>query len=278
MLEVGRFRLDLIADGAFEDEADTFVRQCAERAAPPHLKVRGKPRIKVGFNSLLVRGGGQTLVVDPGTGDKPRAELVREYHMEWPRRFLPELTALDVAPAAVDAVILTHLHWDHCGAATREDGQGRLHPVFVNARHAVQRAEWDAALSGGDGYDGRDFAPLAAAGQLELVDGDAEILPGVCVRRVGGHSAGLQIVIIGADDGSRAVYLSDLIPTAAQLPLECGLSYDVNPPELRAAKERVLTEAYARCDLLLFVHAPRARAGYLIRKHDGSFGLETVPV
>lgn len=282
MIEIGGFRLDLISDGVFEDEADAFVRQCAEAAAPPRITVRSKSRVKVGFNSLLVRGGGHTLVVDPGTGDKPRADLVRRYRMEWPRRFLPALAQLGVSAADVNSVILTHLHWDHCGAATRADARGAPVPVFTHARCVVQHAELTAArlaaAAGDDGYNPQDFEPLAAANRLQIVDGDAAILPDVHVRKVGGHSVGLQIVIIGPAAGPRAIYLSDLIPTAAQLPPECGLSYDHDPAELRAAKLRVLAEAFERRDLLLFVHAPRVRAGYLARKPDGSYKLETASV
>lgn len=280
MIDLGPFHLDLLSDGLFEDDADTFVRLCVEERKAPRVTVKGKARIKVGFNSLLVRGNGHTVVVDPGTGDKPRAALREQYKLEWPRKFLPALDGLGVARASVDAVILTHLHWDHCGAATSLDADGRLKPTFPNARYYVQRQELEAArqgvAGGDDGYNPEDYEPLLEAGMLELLDGERALLPGITVLPVGGHSAGLQVVVIG--DGPRAIYLSDLVPTATQLPLDCVLSYDLNIEELKAAKARVLDEAVRRQDLLLFVHAPRLRAGYVTRRADGSPALTAAEI
>ncbi|MBU0509766.1 MBL fold metallo-hydrolase [bacterium] len=278
MIELGAYRLDLIGDGSFEDEADTFVRHCAEREHKPGVRVRGKRRIRVGFNSLLVRGAGRCVVIDPGTGDKLREDLVAQYRMEWPRRFLPTIAELGVLREDVDTVILTHLHWDHAGAATRIGAEGEIVPTFPNARYFVQRRELEAARRSDDGYIADDFEPLARRGQLELVDGEAEILPGFEVRWTGGHTAGHQVVLIGDPPRVRAAFLSDLVPTATQLPLDCGLSYDVNADELRAAKERILGEAADQNYLLMFVHAPKLRAGYLNRTTGGGFRLTSVDV
>jgi glyoxylase-like metal-dependent hydrolase (beta-lactamase superfamily II) len=281
MIELGHFRLDLISDGFFEDEADTFVKRCAETHSAPRLKVRAKPRVRVGFNSLLIRGDGHTIVVDPGTGDKPRPEMVKAYTLQWPRLFFPTLEKLEVAPEDVDIVILTHLHWDHAGAATRIGEHGGIVPSFPNARYVVQEQEVEAAraaIASGDlsSYNPDDFEPLLAAGCVEVLKGDADVLPGISVRWVNGHSAGLQTVHIRDRSGSGAIYLSDLIPTSAQIPLDCYLSYDVNIEHLTERKKSIVGEAAARHDLLLFVHAPHLRAGYLISRSDGSFGIESI--
>ena len=279
MVHVGRFRLDLISDGFFEDDADTFVHLRADGQPPP--RTRGKPRIKVGFNSLLIRGDGKTVVVDPGTGDKPRPDKVKQYRMEWPRRFFPSLATLNVPLESVDAVILTHLHWDHAGAATRQAEHGALVPTFPRARCYVQALELEAAREavrrGDDGYDPGDFEPLVEHNCLHTVSGASEILPGVMVRWTGGHCRGLQIVYI-ASESRRAVFLSDLVPTTAQLPPDCVLSYDEDVPQLRAAKEAVLSEARERGDLLLFVHAPRVRAGYLKLQAGGTVAFESIAI
>jgi glyoxylase-like metal-dependent hydrolase (beta-lactamase superfamily II) len=275
MLQLGRFRLDVISDGFFEDDASTFVRLGEERS------VRSRRRVKVGFNSLLIRGGGRTVVVDPGTGDKPRPDKVKRYRMEWPRRFFPTLAALNVPVEELDTVILTHLHWDHSGAATRKTENNRLEPAFPRAQYYVQALELEAARGaarrGDDSYDSDDFEPLSEHGCLKTVSGDSEILPGITVHCTGGHSRGLQIVYIRSES-QRAVFLSDLMPTPTQLPLDCILSYDEDVPQLRAAKQAVLTEARRRGDLLLFVHAPRVRAGYLKSRSDGSTAFQSIDV
>jgi glyoxylase-like metal-dependent hydrolase (beta-lactamase superfamily II) len=279
MIELDPWRLDLISDGYFEDEADTFVQRCAEEHSPKNVRVRAKRRIRVGFNSLLIRGQGHTIVVDPGTGDKPRPEIAESYHLQWPRKFLATLAEMNVRPDDVDTVILTHLHWDHAGACTRINEQGKIVPTFPNARYVVQAKEVEAAraeIASSDlgSYMPDDFEPLLADEKLDLLDGDAEVLPGISVRWVDGHCAGLQIVLIGDGKQPGAIYLSDLIPTTAQIPVNCYLSYDLNIERLTAEKERVLAEASKRHDLLMFVHAPRLRAGYLVPRPDGSYGVD----
>jgi glyoxylase-like metal-dependent hydrolase (beta-lactamase superfamily II) len=275
MLQLGRFRLDLISDGLFDDDADTFVQLGKVR------KAVSRRRIRVGFNALLIRDDQNTVVVDPGTGDKPRPDKVKQYRMEWPRRFFPSLAALNVPLDAVNAVILTHLHWDHAGAATRQAEDQRLVPAFPHAQYYVQALELeavrDAVKRGDESYDPGDFEPLSEHGCLHTMTGESEILPGITVRWTGGHCRGLQIVCVESE-GRRAVFLSDLVPTTAQLPLDCVLSYDEDTVQLRAAKEAVLSEALRRRDLLLFVHAPRVRAGYLRSRADGAAAFESLDV
>lgn len=281
MFQLGRFRLDLISDGFFEDDADSFVKDCIEKQAAPRIRVRGKPRMRVGFNALLIRGNGQTVVVDPGTGDKPRLEKAAQYHLEWPRRFFPTLHSMGVMAEAVDAVILTHLHWDHAGAATRRAANGRVMPAFARARYFVQESELEAARTakrnGDDSYNADDFEPLAETGCLQTINGEGEIVPGITVRWVGGHCRGLQIAVISSE-GQRAVFLSDFIPTTTQLPLDCRLSYDEDPVQLRHAKETILADAVKQGDLLLFVHAPRIRAGYLKPHSAGKPRFESIEI
>ena len=276
MFQLGDFRLDLINDGLFELKPESFVRiGAADRPDLPHIR----RRIRIAFNSLLIRGRGHTIVVDPGTGDKPHTQQIRDYRMEWPRKFFPALSELGVRLEEVDTVILTHLHWDHCGGATSLDASGRPVPTFFNATHFVQRRELEAARTaaqnGDDSFLPDDYQPLIESRRLVLLDGDAEILPGLAVEWTGGHSPGHQIVRV--DGGAaHAVFLSDLVPTIAQIPLDSVMSYDANVSELLAAKERVLMRAAESGDLLLFVHAPRQRAAYLRRRPDGEFQLENV--
>jgi glyoxylase-like metal-dependent hydrolase (beta-lactamase superfamily II) len=235
----------------------------------------------IGFNSLLIRGQGRTILIDPGTGDKMLSEAFREYRLEWPRKVFAGLADLGVSLASIDTVILTHLHWDHCGAATRMDDAGVLRPTFPHARYTVHSKELAAARVaiglGNDGYLAEDFEPLAEAGVLDVLEEDIELAPGVRVEWVGGHSAGLQIVEIGGPE-KFAIFLSDLVPTAAQLPLDSVMSYDEHVDELTRSKRRVLERAVARRDLLLFVHGPSTRAGYVKSNAAGEYEFERTVV
>ena len=287
MIQLGDFRLDLINDGLFELRPESFVHSSSvgvpDNAPLPAGGNKGgariRRRVRVAFNSLLIRGRDHTIVIDPGTGDKPHIQQVRDYRMEWPRKFFPTLSELGVSAEDVDTVILTHLHWDHCGGATSLDANGKPVPTFHRAKHFVQRREVEAARaaieSGDDSFLVEDFEPLIESHRLDMLDGNQEILPGVAVEWTGGHSPGHQIVKLNGGS-ARAIYLSDLVPTIAQIPFDSIMSYDSNVDELLSAKERVLMAAAEHGDLLLFVHAPRQRAAYLRRQPDGEFQLEHV--
>lgn len=268
LMRLGAFELHLLRDGLFSLPPRSAVGSHLEGGQP----------LLVGMNCLLVRGHGQTVLIDAGVGSKPRLDFVETYRMEWPRRLYAELDKLQVARDDVDVVILTHLHWDHVGGATLA-GDSDVVPAFPRARYFVQESEWERAMNTppGDRYYLReDFVPLADANVLTMVDGDSEILPGIEVRLTGAHSAGHQIVLVGSDS-ERAVFLADLIPTASLLSPEASMIYDVDKAALAREKQKILREAAEGHWLLIFQHAPRLQAGYLISA-EGSPQIEWVPM
>src|SRR5690606_6782424 len=134
----------------------------------------------------------------------------------------------------VSHVILTHLHLDHAGGATRRVGD-QLVPSFPNARYFVQRGEWDVAnhpdQRSSPSYRPDDFRPLMEHGVLELLDGEGEILPGVSVRKTPGHTLHHQSVRIA--DGDRVLwYLGDIFPTSRHLKPNYVMGFDLYPLEV----------------------------------------------
>ena len=125
-----------------------------------------------------------------------------------------------------------HLHFDHAGGNTRLDG-GRVVPTFPRARYVVQRGEWEDAHPSPRAQPrlatrADDFVPLAEADQLDLMQGEAEVAPGVRAVRVGGHTTHHQMVVV-EDGGETLVVPTDLLPTAAHLPLPFVMGYDLFP-------------------------------------------------
>ncbi|MBK6765790.1 MAG: MBL fold metallo-hydrolase [bacterium] len=275
-IDLGTLRLDLLDDGLFELRPETFVKVTKSWNTELLSKGRHHPRIKVGFNSLLIRGEGKTVLIDPGTGDKERMAERREYNLDWPRKVLPQLRQLGVRREDVDMIVLTHLHWDHAGACTTVGYAGQIEPTFPRARVVIQRRELDGArqalAEGDDGYCADDFEPLAAAGKFELLERDDEqLFPWLSCHWSGGHSPGHQIVRVGYPETVRVSYLSDVLPTTGQLALDSGMSYDQNPGELRCAKEKFMKIAARDQDLVILVHAPRNRTGFLSEIESGEF-------
>ncbi len=278
-LTFGSLRIDVIDDGLFELRPETFVKVTKGRNAELLDKSKFRPRIKVGFNSLLIRGEGKTILVDPGTGDKERIAERRNYKLDWPRKLLPTLRKLGVRREEVDLVVLTHLHWDHAGACTTVGFSGQLEPTFPKARIILQQRELDGARTalaeGDDGYCAEDYEPLASAHKFDLLTHDDEqVNPWLSCHWSGGHSVGHMVVRIGYPEGPRVMFPSDVLPITAQLDLESGMSYDQNPAELTAARLKFMSLAAQDQDVIVLVHAPRNRAGILKRISEREFKFE----
>lgn len=283
MFELGPLRLDLIDDGFFELQRETFVN-VAKANQPAGKQRQGlKHRIRVSFNSLLIRGAGHTVLIDPGSGDKKLESRIRAYNMEWPRKLYPALDTLGVDKRDVDTVILTHLHWDHAGAATTVGYSGQVEPAFPKAKYYAQQRELDAAREGiltqDDGYIADDFEPLVAASVLDLIEtDDYQVFPWLSLHWTGGHSPGHQLAIIGEPGQPQAIYFADLVPTTTQLPVHNAMSYDVKYDQLAASKSKFLKQTVEHNYLSLFVHAPRNRAGYLTQDKEGKYKFRAVEI
>jgi glyoxylase-like metal-dependent hydrolase (beta-lactamase superfamily II) len=225
----------------------------------------------MGLNSLLIRDGTHTVLVETGIGPKLSEKARRIYDHE--PQLLRSLAEAQVAPDEVDIVINTHLHFDHCGWNTHFH-RGRAVPTFPRARYYVQRGEWEHAHHPNErdrvSYIGDNYDPLEESGQLELISGDREILPGIAVRVYPGHTRDLQTVVIGSG-GRTACYPSDLIPTAHHLDIAWVMGYDSFPVETMEQKKRFYAEAIPQHWLLVFTHDRALPLAYVEAGVDGKY-------
>ncbi len=166
-------------------------------------------RIALAMRPLVVRGV-RTMLIDAGLGDKEDARFQEIYGVERGRHLDHSLAEAGIAPEDIDIVLATHLHFDHAGGFTVRDATGTLRPRFPRARYVVRRGEWEDATHPHErnraSYLADNFVPLLDAGVLELVDDDQTIMPGVRVRRTGGHTAHHQMAIIESG-GRQAAYV-----------------------------------------------------------------------
>jgi len=224
-------------------------------------------RVRLGMNCLLVRAGDKNFLIDSGSGQKFSTEK-REIYGIGNGQLLPALKSLGLAPQDIDGVILTSLHFEHSGGSTRWDRSGGLVPTFPKAHYYVQAKAFEEAKApnerGAEGYCLDDFMPLYNRGQVELLDGDTLLAPGVMVRSTGGPCMGHQIAII-THGGERVGFLGDLAPTPFHLQLACIAATDRWPEDTLERKREVLAEAIKDGWLLMFSHAlsDQQRAGYL---------------
>jgi methylmalonyl-CoA epimerase len=268
---VGDLELVSLYDGFFALDGGAMFG-----AVPKTLWAKQTPpdslnRIRLAMRPLLVRGV-RTMLIDAGLGDKENARFHEMYGVDRELHLDDALAEAGMSAEDIDVVLATHLHFDHAGGFTRRDASGRVTPRFPRARYIVRRGEWHDATNPNErnraSYLAENFVPLMEAGVLELVDEDQTIIPGVRVRRTGGHTAHHQIVMFESG-GSRAAYLADLMPTTAHVPLPWIMGYDLFPMETLAFKRAFVDEAIERKLLLLFEHDPAVVAGVLTRDERG---------
>jgi glyoxylase-like metal-dependent hydrolase (beta-lactamase superfamily II) len=225
---------------------------------------------------LIARVNGRVIVCETGIGTKLSEKRAQQVRLREPEGLLHALRRLSIRPDEVDAVITTHLHWDHAGGLTRRDQEGGLELTFPKAKHFIQRTEWDFALHpdvrSQSGYIDDDFTPLMDGRRaVEFLTGDAEVMPGVELRHVGGHTPGSQVMIIRSGELACAV-TGDLVCQIPHLKVPWTMSADLDALRLLEQKARLLEEAQKHRWLLVLSHEPDDPAGYL--EEDGRWRPE----
>lgn len=221
-------------------------------------------RIRMATHCLLARNGEQTVLIDTGFGTKHSPRDREHLDLETGDVLVDALAALGVAPDEIDFVIFSHLHFDHCGGATRRTVRGEIEPVFARARHVVQASEWREAAGGApelrSSYDPVHWGALVDADLLYPVEGSVEICPGIRTWPTGGHTRGHQLVRIDSRSET-ALYLGDLCPMEPHLRMLWCMAYDVDVLETRRRKPEVLRQAAEAGWLVVFDHDPDLVAG-----------------
>ena len=277
-MNLGDFRLHSLSDGFFGLDGGAMFgvvpKPIWERTNPAD----DRNRIRLASRPLLVVAGADRILIDTGIGDKWDEKTRDIYSIEKNNTVETSLAQVGIKPTDVTMVVLTHLHFDHAGAATRLDQSGKSVPRFPNARHYVQRREWEAALTPNRrsraSYVPVDFLPIQEAGLLNLIDGDhrLELEPGLALELLltGGHTPGHQVVLIRSD-GQAAIYWGDLIPTRSHLATPYIMGYDLHPLETMTQKEKLVGLAIAGRWVSFFEHDPDFASGVIEEENGKPF-------
>ncbi|HEV2481259.1 MAG TPA: MBL fold metallo-hydrolase [Puia sp.] len=232
---------------------------------------------------LLIEDGGKLILVDNGIGDKQDAKFFSHYYLHGSDTLDSSLAALGFHRDDITDVLLTHLHFDHCGGSIVRSGSG-FAPAFRNATYWSHSRHWDWAVNPNDrekaSFLRENILPIRESGQLRFVDSPGAsisasagapvssgatsapttlsanaLLPGLSVRLAEGHTAAMMLPQLQYR-GQTLVFVADLLPSIAHFPMAWTMAYDMFPLTSMQEKRAFLDEAAAGGYVLFFEHDP----------------------
>jgi glyoxylase-like metal-dependent hydrolase (beta-lactamase superfamily II) len=265
----GDFELISVSDGLYRLDGGAFFGIIPKSMWSKKVQADENNLVPVGLNSIVVRTGEQTILIETGIGNKLSEKMQKIYGQ--PAKLLEDLAAAGISPEEIDIVINSHLHFDHCGWNTARQG-GKVVATLPRAKYYAPEGEWmhghkpleRDAIS----YIGENYDPLVESGQMKLLRGDQEIVPGVSVKVFPGHTETMQAIILQSR-GRTACYISDLIPTTAHLDLTWGMAFDLFPVQTIESKKKYYARANPEKWLTMFTHDPNTPWAYVEKDEKG---------
>lgn len=254
----GDYRLEIVSDTEFRLDGGAMFgvvpRVLWEKVCPPDEL----NRIRMQTHCLFIETAGEKILIETGMGEKWTEKQTKIYGVFREKSFaesLFEKTGCRLEDITI--VVNTHLHFDHCGGNTKLNESREIVPTFPNARYFVSRKEFEHAENPHErdraSYLRENWEVLRNSGQLELKPSLYEVVSGLTMTEIRGHNGSMQTVEIKS--GGETFYsFSDLIPTAAHIPLPWIMGYDLFPLETLENKKKLLPQALKENWLCWFYH------------------------
>ena len=240
---------------------------------------------------LLIEDGGKLILVDNGIGNKQDERFFNHYYLHGDDTLDKSLSANGFHRDDITDVLLTHLHFDHCGGSIVREGD-RLVPAFKNATYWSHSRHWKWATAPNDrekaSFLKENILPIEASGRLRFVDQKAGavdqpailsdvIIPGLSVRMSYGHTDAMMLPQL-TYKGRTVVFMADLLPSMGHIPMAWVMAYDMFPLTTLNEKKIFLEEAAAGGYVLFFEHDPIHECCFVENTEKGirsktSFGL-----
>jgi glyoxylase-like metal-dependent hydrolase (beta-lactamase superfamily II) len=282
-LTLGDFELSIFSDGTYPLDGGAFFGVVPKIMWSRKVASDERNYVQAGLNSLLIRTehprtGKQNVLVETGMGNKLSERMVKFYGQ--PAKLLANLAAGGVAPEDIDIVINTHLHFDHCGWNTiRNNKDGKIVPTFPRAKYYAPEGEWQYARRPSErdaiSYIPDNYDPLVQSGQMTLLKGGEEIVPGITVKTFPGHTAHMQVVIVESC-GRTVCYTSDLIPSTAHIDITWGMAFDLYPLHTIESKKQYYAKAIPEKWVTVFTHDAKTPWAYVEKDEIGKMVTRAV--
>jgi glyoxylase-like metal-dependent hydrolase (beta-lactamase superfamily II) len=208
---------------------------------------------------LLIEDGNRLILIDNGIGDKQDAKFFGHYYLHGDDTLDKSLAKNGFSKNDITDVFLTHLHFDHCGGSIVREGE-KLVPAFKNAVYWSNQRHWKWATEPNDrekaSFLKENILPIQESGQLKFVETNANEFPeAIKIQQVFGHTDAMMLPQV-TYKGKTLVFMADLLPSAAHIPLPYIMGYDMFPLTTLNEKKSFLNEAQQNDYVLFFEHDP----------------------
>lgn len=270
-MQIGDYSIETLETGFFRLDGGAMFGSVPKKLWNRAIPADEDNRILMAARVVLVRDlkTGRNLLIDTGNGHKWSEKFLKIYALDYSQFTLEKsLREKDLSFEDITDVLLTHLHFDHAGGATKWDDNQNVIPSFPNATYYIQRDNFEWATKPNSreaaSYLSENFMPLKEKGLLKICDGvealENEInWPGISVFLSYGHTIGLQAPIIKIGDKT-FFYPTDMIPTSHHVPIPWVMGYDIHVIKLLEEKENVLKPALQENWILIYEHDPVVKA------------------
>jgi len=272
-VDFGKFKLHIIRECHFKLDGGAMFGVVPKAMWNKVSPADEANRVDMACNLLVIETPQKKVLVETGMGPRWSAQERERYDLRTLVDHSKALAELGISNDQIDAVIISHMHFDHMGGAVMEQG-GKLVPTFPKALVYVQKGEYDMAHKANArakaSYRTEDYQVLEQQGLLEMVNGDREIVPGVSVRITGGHTSHHQVVVFESE-GQKGVFFADIVPTKSHLSPPWVMGYDHYPLETCDRKDEWLGRAAREKWLVVFDHEKEVPWGHVEQTGDGKF-------
>jgi len=266
-IQVGEFTVAFLTDGIWRNDGG-----CMFGVVPRELWQREHPaddqnRIRLNLTCPLIMKDGTAIVVDTGIGNRLGAveRKIFDHGEGW---LLEGLAKLGMEPGDITHVLLSHLHFDHCGGIVRRKAAGGFEAAFPRARIFVQRGEIEVARKSSNerlraAYRHIKECLEPVTDLIEPLDADTELVPGVTAAVTGGHTADHQVAIVNSG-GENFVHLADIVPTRSHMRGPWNQAYDLDALRTMEQKAHYLRLAVGNRWWVSFAHDERVFAARVV--------------
>jgi len=207
---------------------------------------------------LLVIDGDRKILIDNGIGEKQDENWLKHYYLNGDDTLEKSLTKAGYKSEEITDVILTHMHFDHCGGSVKwTDDKSDYELAFPNATYWTSRQQFDWATKPNRrekaSYLKENIIPVQESGHLKLIEKERDYIPNITFKLYDGHTGGQLIPHINMD-GKTVVFMADLMPSAAHIPMPWIMAYDTRPLQTLKDRERFYKEAVENNYILFFEH------------------------